>query len=337
MFYLVTRKVTGEARRLDGKPIEGAGFDLLDGQQRLRALLLGWAETSDDRCLWVDLAPKDSSFFRLFITSKTQPFGYDPATGRKWPTYDRRKAREQIEPKDHLISILDEQGTPRLGDDGKPRSAYDSELFAGVVVQDGERIAQPPKPHKSNHSTTFKLSCLLQAWRDGGLNSLTKAAPGASGGAVVALHSAFERLKAAQVALLKVDLGSLQSDDAVLALFERVGAGGTPLSVEERLYSIYKHHKPEIQRVVDKICDCDSVGKILPPTKTVSIALRIANARKKQPSFSVPDVALFAKEMKDQESELRSSLDELIPSGRTGQLQQGFEAIKNIRLYAKYG
>lgn len=29
IFYLVTRKVTGEARRLDGKPIEGAGFDLL--------------------------------------------------------------------------------------------------------------------------------------------------------------------------------------------------------------------------------------------------------------------------------------------------------------------
>ncbi len=328
IFYLLTRAGTGQARRLDGKSIEGAGFDLLDGQQRLRALLLGWAEISDDRCLWVDLAPTDSSSFRLFITSKTQPFGYDPATGRKWPTHDRRKAREAIEPKDHPILVLDQQGNPRLGDDGKPRSAYDSELFSGNVAQDGKKIEEPPKPYRSSGSTTFKLRRLLRAWREGNLDALTKEAPGASEAAIAALHKAFKRLKAAHVALLKVDLGALQGDDAVLALFERVGAGGEPLSNEERLYSIYKHHKKEIQELVENISA--TVGKILPPTKIVTTALRIANARKKQPSFSVPDVALFAKEMKDQESELHSNLNGLIPSGRTGPLQQGFEAIKNI-------
>lgn len=335
IFYLLTRDDGEQAMDINGKLVRAAGgFDLLDGQQRLRALLLGWTETCpDDRCLWVDLAPENApagAHFRLFITSKTQPFGYDPATGQKWPTLDRRKARENIErdPKDHPFLVLDDKGNYRLGEDGKPRPAYDSELFAGVVVQDGERIAQPPKPHKSNHSATFKLSVLLREWKENpGMDALFKVAPCASKDVVRAIDAAFGRLKAAQVALLKVDLGSLKDDDA-LALFERIGAGGERLSDEERLYSIYKYHVPEIRGVVDKISD--EVGKILPPTKIVTTALRIANARKKRSAYSVPDVVLFAKEMKDQGSELGAKLKDLLPLREHGALDYGFNIAKNI-------
>ena len=57
-------------------------------------------------------------------------------------------------------------------------------------------------------------------------------------------------------------------------------------------------------------------------------ALRIANARKEKPAYSVPDIAVFSKEMRNQESEFHSKLNELFntesASGRQ-RLQQGFE------------
>ena len=325
MFYLLTRPCDTKAMDLDGNLVTAAaGFDLLDGQQRLRALLLGWTNIFDDRCLWIDLAPDKApkgSDFRLFITSKTQPFGYDPDTGRKWLTHDRREARAKIEPAGHPISVRVERG--------EKRPAYDSELFSGIVYQDCKAIAQPPKPYKASRFT-FKLHSLLSAWEGGGLDALTKAASGASGEAIDALNKAFCRLKKTQVALLKVDLGSL-GDDAVLALFERIGAGGEPLSNDERLYSIYKHRFPKIRGVVEAIST--KAGKIMPPTKIVTTALRIANAKKRQPSYSIPDVALFAREMRAEKSELRSELEKLLTSGSPGQLQHGFEAVKNILSY----
>ena len=83
-----------------GRAADGAGSEnvvagkgdyfLLDGQQRLPALLAGLVEkNADNRCLWIDLKKlgdtKDPGAVlpSLFLTSETQPFGYDPNTGNK--------------------------------------------------------------------------------------------------------------------------------------------------------------------------------------------------------------------------------------------------------------
>ena len=99
-----------------------------------------------------------------------------PLRGESGPLHDRRKAREEIEPEDHPILVLDKQGNYRLGEDRKPRSAYDSELFAGNIAQDGKKIEEPPKPYKSSGGCTFKLNRLLRAWidGDGDLDALSK-------------------------------------------------------------------------------------------------------------------------------------------------------------------
>ena len=63
----------------------GVGFDLLDGQQRVRALLVGAVGFPEERrCLWVDLGAEEAIQRPcLRLTSKAQPFGYDASTGNK--------------------------------------------------------------------------------------------------------------------------------------------------------------------------------------------------------------------------------------------------------------
>jgi hypothetical protein len=129
--------------------------------------------------------------------------------------------------------------------------------------------------------------------------------------AIQALHKAFCNVAQAQVSLLRVNPRTAPKD--LLALYERVGAGGTPLTAEERLFSIYKHHVPEIRKSVDTIHE--EAGRVLSHVKIAAAGLRVANASKKHPSYSVPSVADFSRQMEDPYSELRQNLEHLIPPG----------------------
>ena len=249
------------------------GFDLLDGQQRVRALLVGVLGPADEkRCLWVDLGAKTAGQTPcLRLTSKAQPFGYNADTGDKLHLDQRRKARERIEPdpKDHPLQRA--VGTADL------RRAYDLELFEDEVTQDGTRIRpQPPLPYNSSEGCVFELHNLLAAWRqcspcnvEAGVNALRSATSTASilDRPLIVLHEAFCNVEKAQIALLKVEPSNLRGGDQdLLALFERIGAAGTPLSRDELLYSIYKHHDPRIRDTVEAIHV--QVGRVLPPVKS---------------------------------------------------------------------
>ena len=313
-----------------------AGFDLLDGQQRVRALLAGIrGPAAGALCLWVDLGGENAGQHPcLRVTSKAQPFGYDGKTGGKLRMDQRRKARLAIEPcpKKHPLWCGD-------------RPAYDLDLFEGPVTLDKEgrnRIKQPPRPFDATEKTVA-LHRLLAAWRDrphndadGGLAALRDTLPQSwskddaqVNAALRALDDAFRRVERAEVALLRVD----PDQKTLLTLFERIGAGGTPLSLEERLFSIYKHHVPEIRDVVNAIHE--EAGRVLPPTKIVATALRIANAGRKRPQYTIPSARDFAEEMAAASaSELRQQLDRLLPNGadqdtnRQGLLGSAFVAIK---------
>lgn len=347
-FYLVER--TADSRNVvqlatnKTVPLSGAGFDLLDGQQRVRTLLvgaLGFAE--EKRCLWVDLgakAAKEGPCLRL--TSKAQPFGYDAATGNKLNLRDRRNARNDIEPEPEKHPIEYADGAGGL------RRAYDLELFDCPVTQDGEPIIQPPFPYEATKQQTFKLHELLGAWRkrkthtaEGGITALrgrTGDAPNPE--AVRALHEAFCKVEKAQIALLRVDpRGFRDSGQDLLALFQRIGAGGTALSLEERLYSIYKFHVPNIRDAVDEIYE--RVGRVLPPIKIVATALRVANARTDERWNHTPNDVDFTKAMAaDPRSKLRQELEQLIPAasydsrGAPGLFSRSFVAVKSLLSYA---
>lgn len=318
------------------------GFDLLDGQQRVRALMVGVLGPADEkRCLWVDLGTKTAGWSPcLRLTSKAQPFGYDAETGGKLHLDQRRRAREEIEPdpKGHPLQHADRAGSLRR--------AYDLELFEGEVTQDGKRLRhQPPLPYRASEGRVFELHKLLAAWRKcaphsaeegvAALRSVTGGAP-ALEGPLIALHEALCNVEKAQVALLRVDPGSFRGGDQdLLALFERIGAAGTPLSREERLYSIYKHHVPKIRDTVDAIHR--GAGRVLPPTKIVAAALRIANALTSERQNNTPDPVEFSKAMTaDPKSELRKKLEQLLPSASEvsgsfdGTLRRSFVTVRSL-------
>ena len=319
----------------------GKLFELLDGQQRVRALLAGIYEPAGQNlCLWVKFGVNSAGQSPcLRITSKAQPFGYDEKSGGKLRLEHRRDARLKIEP--------DQEAHPlRCGD----RPAYDLDLFDGPVTQDRTPIEQPPRPYDATGTEKIvKLHQLLAAWTkclpssaEEGARALRCALPEAwknddgIDSALQTLHGAFRNIKNAQVALLRIKPSSFdEPEQTLLTLFERVGAGGTPLSAEERLFSIYKHHVPEIRYAVDAIYG--RVGRLLPPTKIAAAALRIANASIAAPRYTVPDVIEFSEQMAaGPASELWKKLNQLIPGNpasdknKDNLLSNGFVAIKEL-------
>jgi hypothetical protein len=294
-FYLV-KQVEGE-RPVDtwnGKATEIStpGYDLLDGQQRVRALLIGAVGFPEEkRCLWIDLGNEEASRRPVLrITSKGQPFGYDAKTGNKLSLDERRRARERIEGNVYLLH--------------KGRKAYNRELFDDNVIQGGHRILQPPLPHGASEYT-FQLPDLLNAWRkakpccaDEGVAVLRLMAGNVpSQEALISLHQAFERIRNAEVALLRVDPQAFNCKKDLLELYDRIGAGGTPLSVEDRLYSIYKYRWPDIRGAVNEIHR--QAGRVLAPTKIAATAIRIAYAQSDDDRNDTPDVATFSRVVDD--------------------------------------
>ena len=339
---------TGNSRRryTRTEEKEWPGFGLLDGQQRVRALLAGlYGEEKTQLCLWVELDADDAARFpSLRITSRAQPFGYDRTSGSKLSVADRRKARFQIEPDPKCHPI-------KHGD----RTAYDFELFYGNVKQDGKKLViQPPCPFNARERTanalkrTLKLHKLLETWLkaspatpEEGIAAWSEAFPEKKLNednvkpALIALDAAFRNVKHAQVALILVDSGS--DEQTLLTLFERIGAAGTPLSSEERLFSIYKHYVPRIRDTVEQIFT--DTGRVLTPTKITATALRIANSSLVPPNYGVPDVTTFAKEMAG-EGEICRRLDNLLPivsgdaDSAKGLANEGFKNIRRLLSYS---
>lgn len=338
LFYLIDpgdneqedHRRAGESPDGDRASLGQRHYDLLDGQQRLHALLLVLKRTHNDRCLWIDLGGNTP---HLYLTSRAQPFGYQ-LDGTKLPIYQRRDAREKFED-GHKIYIKDEQGALKVDTENERRPAYDIELFSGRLVRNDIELPQkPPTPFISTKA--YMLYDLFEAWTaegsgDNQLTRLRAAAPEANEKALNILHAQLHKFHNAEIALFLV---KPENDEQQLSLFERVGAGGTPLSAEERLYSIYKHHVPEVRDAVKAIYNDDNVGRVLPATKIVATALRIAGAnRAASPSFSVPDVASFATEMRltddGKRTEFRVKLEQLLPI-ENGPLLNGFRSIKKL-------
>lgn len=322
------------------------GYDLLDGQQRTRAMMLALrSPKAEGRCLWIDLAPRLQSRDRtivLRLTTKSQPFGYD-ADGGKLSLGDRRAAREAFD------GPIEGPAELKIYEDTSDRRAHDHELFDLQIRKSG----RPPAPAKASGAAT-PLHELILLWEEskgvesGFKNSVCeKVAPEFDVRAALDnLVVAFRLLDNAEVAMLLVkqptiDAAAAPDADWLLRLFERIGAGGVPLSNAERLYSIYKYHEPFIHDTVAAIERDPAVKRAMPPTDIVGTALRIASAEKPgDPAFNIPDTKVFAKEMASEVSSLRAELHKLIPlSAETatyeGLLKNALHLLFDIIVYDK--
>ena len=81
-----------------------------------------------------------------------------------------------------------------------------------------------------------------------------------------------------------------------LDLFRRIGAGGTPLSQAEQVYSAYKLTRPAIRGVVETIHD--TVSAILTPAQIIQAALRMAYVQAKPNTGWIPGPEAVIKELK---------------------------------------
>ncbi len=302
-----------------------SGFDLVDGQQRIRALALGKG-LDEDRCLWVKF---EEQSYTLRLTSRAQPFGY-AEDGSRLRTGQRRRARERIEPEGTQLNFV---GSPPDG--RRADKVYDSDLFHHDVRSGAETLHHPPFPFDCDRSNTASLSELLSAYDFGGKQTLTdRARPQVSLAAVEALVRGFENLKKEGAAFMvlekEVFQGNLLSD-----FFRRVGAGGTPLSEAEQLYSTFKAVRPEVRDIVEGIQQ--DVTAVFTPTQIMTTILRIANTQAGDgsgwsPGFPVALAAIRGEAKTEPKAlELRKSLDKLLinPNGEAG-IHKAFEDTKDL-------
>lgn len=346
MFYLI--ESTGKRRALYGSDSAGGGtvdvpggYDLLDGQQRTRAMMLALRSPEQEgRCLWVDLgARSDGEAISLRLTTRSQPFGYD-AHGTKLELKKRRQARTGSYPPGKAVV---------RGDDGN-REAYDHELF-DYVVGTGRR---PPLPFDATPHVV-PLREFVSAWNASGeergnfraaaMNLLDASAIGPELDRNLSLVVAsLQRLENAYVPVLLVNptdfgAGPDGETEGLLRLFERIGANGTALSDDERLYSIYKYYEPGVHDAVTAIEADEEVGRVMTATKIAGTALRIAAVQEPDSrTLSVPDVKSFARKMSAADSALRNELNKLIavaqiPAESDGSLAIAFRALFFLLTY----
>jgi len=224
MFYLIRPTSGGYARALPGSdggpaptiPASGTGYELLDGQQRALAILLGRQVPSakNTRCMWVDLGRSDPNLaLCLRLTSQSQPFGYDGRGGRL-NTEQIRAARK----------AFDESEGCKV-----EKLLQNYELYNVMIKKN--HWSRPLKPFQSK--AAVPLHELLSAWSDskGDENVFRGAVKDLLDGPVEAITqlsevtAAFRSLDRSRIGLLLVRRPEPSDSDWLLRLFERIGAG----------------------------------------------------------------------------------------------------------------
>lgn len=264
---------------------------MLDGQQRLRALSLGFREqTGDNRCLWVELGDGSLGAPKLLLTSAAQPFGYREQ-GEALRDHELRDARAK------LNKGIDERfkdgqwvGLTCRESEHALRRAYDHELFHTerntIKASDGSPLLHRPAPYRAKRA--IELRPLLEAWLNApsdAREALRRAATGLlearyghaelSSSWIEGLAAGFVEFARARMAAIVIEIEPDRSKD-LHELFIRIGENVVRLSQAEKLYSTFKFHmdgNPDLARsigawsVVDRILDYAVAGHILnPPT-----------------------------------------------------------------------
>lgn len=247
------------------------GFHLLDGQQRTLAMLLGWpdAPQDPDRRLWVDLGEggKNGAEFMLRVTTRNQPFGFQPGTHEMLSRSDRKKAFErhcQKRPEDQHTQFhefdLDRTRPWKAGEEKSPF----------VQLREVWNVVRNEGADKWEETVATRTDgCELAQSAKGRLRELCEA---------------LQKLNNAQIALVcvpKLDVPKEKEleDPAhhpLTMLFERIATGGTRLSSEDLLFSIIKQVYPESHNFVYEIHK--SVGYLMTAPDYVMTAFRVACA-----------------------------------------------------------
>jgi len=327
---------------------EGKGYDLLDGQQRTNTMMLALlSPVQAGKCVWI--APStEGDGVTVHLTTRSQPFGFTKE-GEKLRSSERKAARTALE-KD------------RGGEDGSLKEITDHKLYDWHIENAPDGWPPPPRvldPAGRTHFPVAPLYALVAALRAISPDEVPleqrlatvfdRSSTPAEGDCacrritpaeVAAVCHALAALEEAEVALIlaapRPTLNGTDDPDWILTLFDRIGAGGTPLSGAERLFSVYKHYAPYVHDAVVRIGERS--GRVMAPVEIAATAICIAAAgHPTRPSFAPPEAREFGKWMRspDQEHEaFRKRLESLIqPRGEGmpgGTLAPAFRRVHSL-------
>ena len=286
---------------------------LLDGQQRTLALLAGWqwGKNLDLKCrIWVDFgdASGDECLFRLRMTTEFQPFGFqknEPSS--KLLSHERYNARQRLINKMKLEGRLQElaeieklQDHELNQDNKRPyyTRPYNSKLPLDIqsliqqwLAQDAHLTIEQKKNQwrdlvlsdckKIKHANHISkdISVLENTFDQLGVEAQQDVEKKIS-----RFADSLEKLFTAEIALIKVDVVEQNAEEneknepSLAILFKRVGSGGTALSDEDYIYSVIKHHVPEVYRLIAELYRERSIASLMSETNLVMTVIRLALA-----------------------------------------------------------
>ncbi len=228
---------------------------LIDGQQRLTSLQLGFRPFRDEDAsrLWIDLAPpvtkeaRKRGRFRL--CSHVHPWGWGASVAR------RREARARI---NRVDDIDDADISLRVTWPVDARAPVDAAALIKRVL-DGPPDVLPT------------WSDLLPAHFLPELESVRQDVEGPEG--IQQVVAGLLRLTRVHVVGLLVE--NIVDIEALGEAFARLNSQGVPMSQEELFFSALKVRWPESSDLVADIVEDSDAGKLLPATKIVHLATRI--------------------------------------------------------------
>lgn len=270
---------------------------LIDGQQRTLSMLAGWPQGLRNPWrpveIWLDLAdePQGEYRFRLWATTKAQPFGYARANmgGQPLSKLERHKLRLANQAFHPTEGKVDVQALWKQSD-FMPWEAKFAIPLTELIAQKGtllsfvqKRLLDYRKALTAKVATAIDPQDAIAQHFARKLNALPIEA--ALADLILPLATALDKVIACEFPVIHVrqesfsDQGTNSSKDnpdpPLAILFKRVGTGGEPLSNADYVYSVIKHHSPQVHDMVEELLKDKKIRAIYTPTTLVMSAVRL--------------------------------------------------------------
>lgn len=301
---LMASEAVGESVKMLGEAgTRGAtagDIGLIDGQQRTLAMLAGWPQGLQNPlrpvAIWVDLAdtPQGEYRFRLWATTKSQPFGYTRIniggqTLSKLERHKLRLANQAFHPSQGKIDAQVLWQHPAFMPWESKFAIPLTQLIEhkGALLQFVQhRLADYKKALEPKSTLTGDTEVEKETAQHfiKKLGALPSPDDDQLAQHIAHFEKALGKLSSCEFPVIHVRQESFADDapssevntDPPLAiLFKRVGTGGEPLSNADYVYSVIKHHSPQVHGMVEKLLEDEKIRAIYTPTTLVMSAVRL--------------------------------------------------------------
>jgi hypothetical protein len=306
-FLVAPRKKGDKARDLfNGRQVstDDEGYYLLDGQQRTRAILLGF-KSIDNARLWIDLNPSlkfdNSEFndrkFMFRVLTSYQPWGMDDRNpSSKLSEHTKYTLRYEL----RLESLrYDYQVKINTSNSNAENTSWPGRASLPIPFDLLVKMCGGSSGMYSNPDWEEILTLIPKRYHDKGLvpseptdyfaTILDSLRP------LLSKPAEGQRCRSV-VLLLQSDVETVHDEEQkgdMETLFTRVNAGGTVLQGEEMAYSLLKASWDEAYEMVSSIVNDKTIGYLLSSTGIVIAAARLARFIQNEPDTATPGVANF--------------------------------------------